>query len=81
MIPARYRTTSRGLLLLCLLVGLGGCFNEGKQVIDLGSVSLGQQLLDLKAARDAGAISDAEYAKAKDSFLELADAAGDVLGD
>ena len=74
----RKRRIFRGLL-LGLLLGLSGCFNDGKQVIDLGSVSIGQQLLDLKAAHDAGAISDAEYADAKASFLNITESISELI--
>ena len=44
-----YKTLSGGII-LCLL--LTGCFNDAATDIDLGSVSVGQQLIDLKKARD-----------------------------
>jgi hypothetical protein len=60
-----------GLVLVCAL--LAGCWN-GNGVdhvnVDLGAVSLGQQLLDLQRARDAGAIDDAEFAAIKRAVLD-----------
>lgn len=35
-----------------------------------GNVSVGQQLIDLKKAKDAGAISDAEYETEKAKLLQ-----------
>lgn len=39
--------------------------------LDLGSVSIGQQLIDLQKARNAGAISAAEFQSGKASLLLL----------
>jgi hypothetical protein len=50
-----------------------GCWNAANHTVHLGDVSLGQQLIDLKAAQDAGAITDTEYAEVKAKLLSLAD--------
>jgi hypothetical protein len=58
-------------LLICSLLGLSGCLfiaGGGKQTTV--NPTLGQQLQELKDARDKGAISDAEYQKAKARMLE-----------
>ncbi len=48
----------------CLLLHIGGGYE--KQV---EKATIGQQLVDLKAARDAGAITDAEYESQKAKLL------------
>ena len=53
---------------LCLT--LSACFN-GENTMDLGSVSIGQQLIDLKKARDSGSMTAEEYESAKKSILLL----------
>jgi len=58
-----------GSLFLCLL--LGGCFNDAATNVDLGSVSVGQQLIDLKKARDTNAITNSEYDESKAALLHL----------
>jgi hypothetical protein len=66
------RTTAVALILL-----LAGCWNQGDHnSLDLGSASLGRQFLDLKAALDAGAISETEYAAVKASLLALTERCG-----
>ena len=43
-------------------VWLGGCSSAKTEVLPpTVSVSIGQQLIDLKKAKDAGALSDKEY--------------------
>ena len=55
---------------LCLL--LTGCFNQGgESSVNLGSVSVGQQLIDLKKARDTNSISNSEYEESKAALLNL----------
>lgn len=56
---------------------LAGCWNGGNTNLDLGSVSLGQQLIDLKAARDAGAIDAAEYEATRRAILEAVQRLGE----
>jgi uncharacterized lipoprotein YbaY len=47
---------------LTAAVGLAGCSSSSTDVLaPTVSVSIGQQLIDLKNARDAGAISEQEY--------------------
>ncbi len=56
-----------------LTLFLAGCWN-GKNVhvsVNLGDVSLGQQLIDLKTALDEDAISPREYEQTKQRMLEL----------
>lgn len=66
--PALPSLRAGALLVLALL---GGCWNGDNDSIRLGDVSLGQQLLDLQRARDAGAIDEAEYRRLRSHFMEL----------
>jgi len=60
------------LLLLFFPVLLAGCWNEDNaRNIDLGSVSLGQQMLDLQSALDKEAITLDEYASLKATIMTL----------
>ena len=71
---------SRPIACAMLLFCLGGCVNEANNILNLGSVSLGQQLIDLKQALDEGAMTEAEYEQAKRSilaFVELANLEAD----
>jgi hypothetical protein len=73
--------TMRRWLLLPLLA-LAGCNNgNGNPSIHLGDVSLGRQLIELKEARDAGAMTPDEYEKVKhaliDAIVKLAKPEGD----
>ena len=70
-----YRRVCCALLLLCL----SGCFNEGKNVLQLGSATIGQQLIDLKQALDEGAMTEAEYVKAKAGILAFAEATSQMM--
>lgn len=53
------------------MTGMSGCHAGDISNTSLGDVSVGQQLLDLKAAYDQGAISEDEYTQAKQKFLSL----------
>ena len=53
-----------------LLLLMGGCSSEPAKVTK--DVSIGQQLIDLKSARDSGAISDKEYQRARESIIDNA---------
>ena len=60
-----------GLTLLAVLT-LGGCVTEDNDPsVSLGDVSLGEQLIDLKKARDSGAISAEEYRRMKEQLVTL----------
>jgi len=65
-VSARRAAYSLGL---CVL--LTGCFNQASTTVDLGSVSLGQQLMDLKKARDTNSLSNEEYEKARAALMFL----------
>lgn len=56
-------------LAAALVVGLGAC--SGTEVVaPTMNVSIGQQLIDLKNARDSGAISQAEWLKQKQRIID-----------
>lgn len=57
------------LLLPALLLG-NGCIAIGNRDAQRPNATLGQQLIDLQKARDAGAITDAEYRAQKSKLLE-----------
>jgi len=64
------------LVPLALVAGLAasGCAIANKAQISLARhVSIGQELLDLQDAHDAGAISESEYAQLKAKIIEMAD--------
>lgn len=70
------------LALLLTTLGLSGCGNQDTETtLDLGSVSIGAQLIDLKKARDAGAISGQEYRALKADMLTLLNNAAALNGD
>jgi hypothetical protein len=62
--------TARLIITAILALGLSGCIDSmnGKS-INLGEVSLGQQLIDLKAALDGGAVSADEYTTLKAQLI------------
>jgi len=56
---------------LSAMLWLSGCVASiGNRDARHGSGTLGQQLIDLQKARDAGAISEAEYRIQKDRMLD-----------
>ena len=67
--PARLKSLVCALLLLML----SGCWNGETISVSLGDVSLGQQLMDLKTALDAGALTQTEYVDLKAKLLSLTD--------
>ena len=62
------------LTLVIMSVFLAGCCGGGKETVVVapegGGATAGQQLQDLKAAHDQGAITDEEYEKAKEKILK-----------
>ena len=56
-----------GILAASLLTGCVAA--GGKNTTEIYNPTLGQQLIDLQKAKDAGAISDAEYQAQKAKFL------------
>jgi hypothetical protein len=60
-----------------LCVALAGCWNGENVHVNMGTVSIGQQLLDLKAAANAGAMSQEEYQLTREKILSLVHGCGD----
>lgn len=63
-IPTALALSAMVLLSGCLALQIGGGDKKEER-----KVSMGQQLIDLKAARDRGAITDAEYETQKAKVL------------
>jgi hypothetical protein len=65
-----YRVTAAAVMGLFLAGALTGC-GGGEQVVrPTVSVSVGQQLIDLKKAHDSGALSDKEYQSQKSKLIK-----------
>jgi hypothetical protein len=58
------------LLAATLLAGCGGGGATSETAVTNTTVSKGQQLIDLKAALDAGAITPQEYARERERILD-----------
>jgi hypothetical protein len=56
-----------GMLAALMLAGCGGTTEVVQPVVN---VSVGQQLIDLKKARDAGALTDAEFQRQKEQLID-----------
>lgn len=56
-----------GVLAALMLAGCGGTTEVVQPVVN---VSVGQQLIDLKKARDAGALTDAEFQRQKEQLID-----------
>lgn len=61
----------RFVVVVLMLLAVGGCWNGGNTHVQFGDVSIGQQLVDLKAAMDDGAITAQEFEAAKATLLAL----------
>ena len=58
-------------LALCAVVFLSGCVAAiGNRGTNPGDATLGQQLIDLQKAKEAGAMTDAEYQVQKAKLLD-----------
>ena len=55
--------------LLLVALSLLSCVQESNPTIELGDATIGQQLIDLKSALDADAISEAEYQAVKRNLI------------
>ena len=66
------KTLSKLLLLPLVLVILAGCGSDDIKNINT-STTMGQELLDLKAAKESGIISEKEYSRAKKDILNKYD--------
>jgi hypothetical protein len=67
------RCAVKALVYAMLSLLTTACWNGENHVVQFGDVSIGQQLIDLQAARDAGAMTDTEYAEVKAKLISLAD--------
>jgi Short C-terminal domain len=59
-----------GSLLIVALLGLSACGSRSRTTTNVTSVSTGQQLTDLKAALDSGAMTQSEYDKKRKKILK-----------
>lgn len=57
-------------ILLCAALALTACGRKSQSEATVIAVSTGQQLTDLKAAYDAGAISQKEYEEKREEILD-----------
>lgn len=71
--PTTTRTLSLAAAGLALTLTAGCAIGNSGKLVLARHVSVGQELLDLKAARDAGAITQEEYEEVKAKVLELID--------
>jgi hypothetical protein len=71
------KQTTKIYLGVILCISLTGCWNGENVHVDMGTVSIGQQLLDLQAAADAGAMSQEEYQVAREKILSLVHGCGE----
>lgn len=62
---------TRTALLVAVTCMLSGCWNQGNTHMSLGSVSIGQQMIDLKSALEADAMSQIEYDETKQTLLSI----------
>lgn len=72
---------SLALLALALLPGCAGMALNNIDLTLSRNITVGQELMDLKAAHEKGVISDTEYAKAKQSVLNMVDTMGKLHDD
>lgn len=64
------KTILLALLGACLASGLTGCVAAiGNSPNPRSNATIGQQLIDLQKAREAGAITDAEYQQQRSKLL------------
>jgi hypothetical protein len=60
----------RVLVIVTLLLGLSGCVASiGNRPPPPSNATLGQQLIDLKKAKDEGVITEAEYTAQRARFM------------
>jgi hypothetical protein len=69
------------LWLLLLILSLTSCVQENNPTIELGDATIGQQLIDLKAALDGDAISEEEYVVVKANLIASSKLSASEEGD
>lgn len=63
----------RVMVLVVLAAGAGGCVNAHAEIPTIAErPSVGRQLMDLKAARDRGDISEQQYQRARQDIINSA---------
>ncbi len=66
------RPRTPALIALAVVLSLGGCVAAiGNREGQRGTGTPGQQLIDLKKARDAGAITEAEYQTMRSRLIDV----------
>ena len=70
---------TRSVALVAAAVLCAGCWNGNgsNRSIHLGNVSIGQQMIDLKAALEQEAITQAEYERLRKALMALDEACED----
>lgn len=63
------KLTNRIFGLLLISATLSACMFHGGEQKHVSTPTMGQELTDLKAAFDNGALSDAEYQAAREKFI------------
>ncbi|MEM9621073.1 MAG: SHOCT domain-containing protein [Pseudomonadota bacterium] len=63
---------TKAVSIIVMTLMLSACWNGENVHVQLGDVSFGQQLIDLKRALDEDAISEREYERAKARLLDMA---------
>lgn len=69
----RTRPMLPGLLLAGLALLSAGCWGGGSTTTthsEVKTISTGQELMDLKKARDSGAISESEYQRLRENIIK-----------
>lgn len=60
---------SRGLCASALVLGVAACGSSTAVVAPTVNVSIGQQLIDLKKARDSGALTPSQWEQQKKQLI------------
>lgn len=58
------------VVILCASLVLSACARSSKSTSNVSTTTTGQELTDLKAAYDAGAMSEDEYEKKRQQILK-----------
>jgi len=66
---------------LVAVLFMAGCWNGGNTAVSWGDVSVGQQLIDLKLALEAEALTQTEYEEVKAALLSMPALCGTTTDD